>query len=105
MNQRIAHVTLLVRDYDEAIVFYTKVLGFSLTVDQDLGDPAVLAEGPRQGALLLLRVGPPVARVGDQLRRCYLGVADDPVPPGRSWSGGRLHRHLSQRPCIVAPTA
>ena len=30
MNQRLAHVTLLVREYDEAIAFYTTVLGFSL---------------------------------------------------------------------------
>ena len=38
MNQRLAHVTLLVREYDEAIAFYTNVLGFALTADQDLGD-------------------------------------------------------------------
>lgn len=29
MNQCLAHVTLLVRGYDEAIIFYTKVLGSS----------------------------------------------------------------------------
>ena len=33
MNQRLAHVTLLVRNYDEAIAFYTNVLGFDLTAD------------------------------------------------------------------------
>ena len=30
MQQSIAHVSLLVRDYDEAIAFYTKVLRFAL---------------------------------------------------------------------------
>ena len=38
MNQHIAHVTLLVRNYDEAIGFYTNVLGFTLTSDQALGN-------------------------------------------------------------------
>lgn len=38
MNQRLVHVTLLVRDYNEAIAFYTSVLGFNLTADVDLGE-------------------------------------------------------------------
>ena len=38
MNQRLAHVTLLVRDYDEAIGFYTNVLGFNLTSNLDMGE-------------------------------------------------------------------
>lgn len=33
MNQSIAHVALVVRDYDEAIAFFTKVLGFTLVED------------------------------------------------------------------------
>ena len=37
INQRLAHVALLVRDYDEAIAFYTNVLGFGLVADQNLG--------------------------------------------------------------------
>ena len=37
MNQRLAHVTVLVRRYDEAIAFYTNVLGFRLATDEDLG--------------------------------------------------------------------
>ena len=36
MNQRIAHVTLLVRDYDEAINFYTEKLNFKLVEDTPL---------------------------------------------------------------------
>ena len=33
MNRRIAHVALVVQDYDEAIDFYTRVLGFVLIED------------------------------------------------------------------------
>jgi catechol 2,3-dioxygenase-like lactoylglutathione lyase family enzyme len=37
MKQRIAHITLVVRDYDEAIQFYTDKLDFELIEDTDLG--------------------------------------------------------------------
>lgn len=33
MKQKIAHITLVVDDYDEAITFYTQKLGFSLVED------------------------------------------------------------------------
>lgn len=33
MRQSIFHVALVVRDYDEAIAFYTKTLGFTLVED------------------------------------------------------------------------
>ena len=33
MKQRIAHVALVVRDYDEAIEFFTKTLDFTLVED------------------------------------------------------------------------
>jgi catechol 2,3-dioxygenase-like lactoylglutathione lyase family enzyme len=36
MNQRIGYVSLLVRDYDEAIAYYTGVLGFRLVEDTPL---------------------------------------------------------------------
>jgi catechol 2,3-dioxygenase-like lactoylglutathione lyase family enzyme len=38
MHQRIAALTLLVKDYDEAIAFYTQQLGFQLLEDTDLGN-------------------------------------------------------------------
>ncbi|MBC6606559.1 VOC family protein [Hymenobacter sp. BT188] len=37
MSQHIGSLTLLVRDYDEAIAFYTGKLGFELVEDTDLG--------------------------------------------------------------------
>lgn len=33
MKQRIAHISLVVSDYDEAIIFYTQKLGFDLIED------------------------------------------------------------------------
>lgn len=36
MKQQLAHITLLVRDYDEAIGFYTKKLHFDLVEDTEL---------------------------------------------------------------------
>jgi catechol 2,3-dioxygenase-like lactoylglutathione lyase family enzyme len=38
MTQAIAHVALLVRDYGEAIAYFTGCLGFTLGEDVDLGD-------------------------------------------------------------------
>ncbi|WP_190808531.1 VOC family protein [Flagellimonas sp. S3867] len=36
-DRQIMHITLVVRDYDEAIGFYTEKLGFKLTADIDQG--------------------------------------------------------------------
>jgi catechol 2,3-dioxygenase-like lactoylglutathione lyase family enzyme len=38
MTQRLGHVALVVREYDEAIAFYTHSLGFQLIEDADLGN-------------------------------------------------------------------
>ena len=35
---RLAHLSLLVREYDEAIAFYVNKLGFTLEEDTDLGN-------------------------------------------------------------------
>lgn len=51
MPQTIAQLALLVRDYDEAIAWFTGALGFSLLEDTPLG-----------GAKRWVRVGPPGAR-------------------------------------------
>ncbi|SNY99743.1 VOC family protein [Flagellimonas pacifica] len=37
-KKHLAHVTLVVKDYDEAILFYTQKLGFLLIDDIDLGN-------------------------------------------------------------------
>ncbi|MBT2508723.1 VOC family protein [Streptomyces sp. ISL-98] len=54
----IALVTLVVRDYDEAIAFYTDALGFELVEDTDRGDASrwvvVRPRGSAPGTGLLL---------------------------------------------------
>lgn len=72
MRQDIAAVALLVRDYREAIAFYTEKLGFVLMEDTVLAEEkrwVVLAPPRSGGARLLLAkaVGEEqLARVGDQ---------------------------------------
>ena len=70
-NPTIAHVALLVRDYDEALAWYTGRLGFVCLADErvDARKRWVLV-APRGGgtALLLARADGPAqeARIGDQ---------------------------------------
>ncbi len=37
MSQTLGYIALVVRDYDEAIAFFTSKLGFQLIEDTDLG--------------------------------------------------------------------
>lgn len=72
MKQTIAALALLVRDYDEAIAFYTRALGFELIEDTPLGGgKRWVRVAPKGGAgtcLLLARADGPeqAARIGDQ---------------------------------------
>lgn len=65
-------VSLVVRDYDEALAFYVGVLGFALVEDALIGDGkrwvVVAPPGDHQTKLLLARAATPEqqARVGDQ---------------------------------------
>ena len=56
MAQKLAHLALVVRDYDEAIAFYTQRLGFELLEDSPLeaGKRWVRVAPPGGGASLLL---------------------------------------------------
>ncbi|HBN53715.1 MAG TPA: extradiol dioxygenase [Stenotrophomonas sp.] len=69
MNRRIALVTLVVADYDEAIAWYTGKLGFQLLEDVDQGHKRWVVVGPADGsgAALLL------ARAGDEEQRGRIG--------------------------------
>ena len=71
MRQSLATIALLVRDYDEAIAWFTEKLGF--TLEQDLPQPGKrwVVVAPRGGTgarLLLARADGPEqqARIGDQ---------------------------------------
>ncbi len=72
MTQQIAAIALLVRDYDEAIDYYTRVLGFDLLEDTPLAGGKrwvrVAPAGGRGTALLLARAANEQQRacVGDQ---------------------------------------
>jgi catechol 2,3-dioxygenase-like lactoylglutathione lyase family enzyme len=56
MNQRIAHVALVVKDYDDAIAFYTQKLNFILIEDTRLSDTKrwVVIAPPGNGECKLL---------------------------------------------------
>ncbi|MFI0896839.1 VOC family protein [Streptomyces sp. NPDC020983] len=65
-------VAVVVHDYDEAIAYYTRALGFELREDTPRGDGSrwvvVAPPGARETGLLLARASTPEqsARVGDQ---------------------------------------
>ncbi|OUJ75488.1 VOC family protein [Hymenobacter crusticola] len=69
MAQHIGRVTLLVRNYDEAIAFYTQKLGFQLLEDTDLGGGkrwvVVAPAGAATGLLL--------AQPTDEAQAAYIG--------------------------------
>lgn len=68
----IGHITLLVRDYDDALAFYTESLGFRLVEDTALADGKrwllVAPPGATETSILLAKASTPqqIARIGDQ---------------------------------------
>jgi catechol 2,3-dioxygenase-like lactoylglutathione lyase family enzyme len=73
MSQSLAHVAVVVRDYDEAIAFYVDVLGFDLVADdyqaeQDKRWVLVKPKGEGAASILLARASNPHKEnwVGDQ---------------------------------------
>ena len=75
MTQSLAHVALVVRDYDEAIAWFRDKLGFTLAADEDQPEQGkrwvlIAPPGAGQGAasLLLARATTPEqsSRIGNQ---------------------------------------
>ena len=76
MSQTIGYVTLVVRDYDEAIAFFTRSLGFDLIEDTPSKDRQgrdkrwvlVAPRGSSGTAILLAKASTPeeVSRIGNQ---------------------------------------
>ena len=72
MKQHIAHIALVVRDYDEAIQFYTGKLQFTLVEDTVLSDSKrwvlIAPKGSNECCLLLAKAAnvEQQARVGNQ---------------------------------------
>jgi catechol 2,3-dioxygenase-like lactoylglutathione lyase family enzyme len=85
MRQSIVHVALVVRDYDEAIAFYTEKLGFTLVEDtyqpaQDKRWVVVAPPGSTGSSLLLARASTPeqASFIGNQTGgRVFLFLATD----------------------------
>ena len=81
MTQKIGAISLVVRDYDEAISFYTEKLGFDLIEDTDLGDGkrwVLLAPRGSGGSCLLL------AKAASPYQEIFIGCQ----------SGGRVFLFL-----------
>lgn len=71
MRQSIAHVALVVRDYDEAIAFYTQKLGFVLVEDTyqpEQGKRWVVVAPPGSSGTSLL-----LARASTQEQSAFIG--------------------------------
>jgi catechol 2,3-dioxygenase-like lactoylglutathione lyase family enzyme len=72
MIQKIAHIALVVADYDEAIEFYTQKLGFDLLEDTPLTDTKrwvlVVPKGSKGSALLLAKAANDIQKesIGNQ---------------------------------------
>ena len=72
MQQNLVHIAIVVRDYDEAIDYYTRVLGFELIEDEPRGPGKrwvlVRPRGDRGASLLLAKAATAeqASRVGNQ---------------------------------------
>jgi catechol 2,3-dioxygenase-like lactoylglutathione lyase family enzyme len=83
MRQSIAHVALVVRDYDEAIAFFTRTLSFVLVEDLDQPEQSkrwVVVAPPGSGGTTLL-----LARASKPEQEPFIG----------NQSGGRVFLFLS----------
>jgi catechol 2,3-dioxygenase-like lactoylglutathione lyase family enzyme len=84
MNQSLAHIALVVRDYDEAIEFYTKKLSFTLVEDVVQSETkrwVVIAPPGSTGCTLILAKASnehQLSRVGNQTgERVFLFLYTD----------------------------
>lgn len=72
MKQRLAQIAMVVRDYEEAIAWYTRCLGWQLIEDTDLGQGkrwvVIKPPGEEGAGLLLAKANTPdqQAAVGNQ---------------------------------------
>ena len=82
MPRALAHISLLVRDYDEALAFYVGVLGFELVEDTDQPEQnkrwVVVRPGPGGSSIIL-------ARASTDAQRALVGAQN----------GGRVFLFLS----------
>jgi catechol 2,3-dioxygenase-like lactoylglutathione lyase family enzyme len=86
MRQQIAHIALVVKDYDEAIIFYTQKLLFTLVEDTVLTETKrwvmVSPPGNSNTCLLLAKAATPeqASRIGNQTGgRVFLFLYTDDI--------------------------
>lgn len=104
MSQALGLVSVVVRDYDEALGFYVGVLGFDLIEDTPVPEQGkrwvvVRPPGARYGGILLARAsdGEQAARVGDQTGgRVFLFLYTDDF--GRDYEAYRSRGVVFVRP-------
>lgn len=102
MKQSLGHVSLLVRDYDEALAYFTQVLGFRVVEDTLLAAEGkrwvlVAPPGSTEGQLLLAkpRRAEEIALIGRQAgRRVFLFLHTDDF-----WRDYRRYREKGVRFC------
>jgi catechol 2,3-dioxygenase-like lactoylglutathione lyase family enzyme len=82
MPQHIASLALVVRDYDEAIAYYTATLGFTLLEDTDMG-----------GGKRWVRVAPPGGETSTDLLLAKAKNAEELSRVGNQ-TGGRVFLFL-----------
>jgi catechol 2,3-dioxygenase-like lactoylglutathione lyase family enzyme len=107
--QSLAHITLVVRDYDEAIAWFTEKLGFTLVADayqpeQDKRWVLVAPPGSSGTSLLLARAATPEqeAYIGDQAGgRVFLFLQTDDFD--RDYERMRANGIAFVRPPAVQP--
>lgn len=94
---KLGPTALLVRDYDEAIDWYTRLLGFQLVTDQEQGGGKrwVVIAGDGGGSLLLAKANKPeeLAAVGNQFGGrvgLFLEVDDFEEAHARLLTGGAV---------------
>ena len=68
MNRRITRLAIVVRDYDEAIHWYTDKLGFTLLEDSPQGDKRWVVVSPPSGDCALL-----LARASNERQAAFIG--------------------------------
>ena len=105
MKQHIAHIALVVKDYDEAIEFYTKKLDFQLLEDTKLSEQKrwvrVAPPGAKECCLLLAKAANErqTASIGNQTGgRVFLFLFTDDF-----WRD--YHKMLSREIVFVRPPA
>jgi catechol 2,3-dioxygenase-like lactoylglutathione lyase family enzyme len=81
MSIRLGHVTILVRDYDEALKFYTELLGFEKRNDQKIGPVArwLTVAAPGQDVQIVLQKPEPAIHGEEGTRKMTERIGQSPT--------------------------